>query len=134
MNSPLTKALGEIKERLEKSTPGPWKYEVSPYCYDGQVIFQDKGTIGPLVVASHKQHAHGNGPLIAHAPSDIARLLRIVEIQQKALEFYARQEHLTTYWVTMPEGYSKPTTTYPNETGDKARQALADAAAVVAGE
>lgn len=73
-------ALEEIRERLEKATPGPWisrKYEiVAGAPYPVRVVADPDDESIPNVYDKF---------LIAHAPTDISKLLRVVELQAEAL-------------------------------------------------
>lgn len=84
----LSSFLNEVRERLEKATPGPWKRDLTS-SVSMQVVAH-----GNDVVAYHSRHPRQvdervvpNYELIAHAPTDLTLLLKIVEEQRKALEF-----------------------------------------------
>jgi hypothetical protein len=98
---PLTKLLGgdrvnwlqEIKERLEKATPGPW--------FVSEDGFSRKGEKTPTVYAADNELRYiakcndglninptpnlSNAEFIAHAPEDIRRLLEEVERLKEAI-------------------------------------------------
>lgn len=99
--------IKEIKERLEKATPGPWYYygqvgwngiaigtapEDPPkisgkgYPHDGDDDF-NYNVVG--VNYEHFSAKDEDCELIANAPSDIAFLLEWVEIARSALETFA---------------------------------------------
>lgn len=91
--SPILKRLEEIEARLNAATPGPWrvlrdwqaetkageKYETPIYC--GVQLGKAGGFTLPV-----DANAHHNTFLIAHAPTDLTLLLKIVEEQRKALD------------------------------------------------
>lgn len=93
MTTALTTYLNEIKQRMENALPGPWEHIASD-----AVVFvpkKEEGTPGQIVVASPGwadeegitlDEEHDTCEFIAHARTDVDHLLRIVEVQQKALE------------------------------------------------
>lgn len=87
MNTPTSRALSEIRARLEAATPGPWAEDAQ---------FRTYSTVTKKLVPYTEHDAH----LIMHAPSDIALLLRAVELQQRALEYYDNENN----WVRQPTG------------------------------
>ena len=78
--------INEIKERLANATPGPWEY------IDGSVLAFIASEGEKCVVADEGMGKWKyDGRFIAHAPTDIAYLLRIAEaaeVMREALEFY----------------------------------------------
>lgn len=86
----LSEYLTSVRQRLEKATPGPWGYD------DGAVFVED----GFCLQAWPQQYYEGltcygktKGPgdsdgdseFCASAPTDIAKLLKLVEIMSEAL-------------------------------------------------
>lgn len=65
----ITQWLAEVRARLEAATPGPW---LSTLClFEGAAIDRNK--------------ARENAELIAHAPTDLARALAVIEVLREAL-------------------------------------------------
>lgn len=80
-------ALKEMKERLEKATGGQWEYQ-----HDGHIAFEfgsGETVLGKLFDAPNDEN---DARFIAHARTDIERLIRIVEIQQAALDLISSLE------------------------------------------
>lgn len=100
------KLLSEIRERLEKATPGPWTLKPRNSCF-----FDDGGPLKPLSnelcldedswnsdflgasIIGPTDPGRGDftvrdGWLIANAPQDLAKLIRIVEVLREGLERY----------------------------------------------
>lgn len=72
------KRIQEIKERLNKATPGPWtEIQREEYCSD-----IDSETANIAMVGSTKADAN----FIAHAPEDIAYLLSCLEQANRRAE------------------------------------------------
>ncbi len=96
-------ALAEIKARLSAATPGPWtvsrsdsdhghiNYQVENFGYehDGCVAFCSELT--------NFRQAKKNAELIAHAPTDISRLISALElaIEQRDgySDWFSEQQH-----------------------------------------
>lgn len=105
-----TKLINEVRERLAKATPGPWRAEFTPagaggaMCYSNTVNALDpdylnsaieirKDICAPVERITKKQ-VWENMALIAHAPSDLAALLDLCErlsIQKDGLEKWRDQ-------------------------------------------
>lgn len=74
--------LEAVKARIKAATPGPWTVEQNGFETIGQVCCEDW--------AINEGHMDiGDATLIAHAPQDLATLIRVVELQQEALKYYA---------------------------------------------
>lgn len=64
----------QIRERLEKATPGPWWYKKNPMRDDGWFAYgSDNKTV------SSAQISEADAQFIAHAPEDIAFLLSLCD-------------------------------------------------------
>lgn len=102
--------IDEIKERLKNATPGPW-YNLGDILKAEQALHPKHPKISkdwniarfPHRTAdypiSHLEYV-SNKNLIAHAPTDIAYLLRIAEaaeVMREALEFYKLQGFFNSY-------------------------------------
>lgn len=90
------KRLSEIRERVEKATPGPWGHRVHPngvqsfvqaprlkpdHPYDIEILGEDRNEeLYPPA------QALADGDLIANAPTDLTDLLAYVERQRADLE------------------------------------------------
>lgn len=83
-----SKRIAQIKERLSKITPGPWKWK--PYPHNGA---QDGAELSTVAEFRHAETFHGpiylgvtyscnNAAFIASAPEDIAYLLALLEAQE----------------------------------------------------
>lgn len=74
----MSKLFQDIRERLKLATPGPWKY-VPADEHDDWMIYNSEFTFV-------KQDDSGvpvskeDGTFIAHSPTDIARLLKAVDL------------------------------------------------------
>lgn len=97
MTNSLTTYLTEIKQRLEKATPGPW---IVQRCNDASLVTEAHGAdvtgwlkdypfayIAKIGGWGYSLN-YKNGELIANAPSDLARLVRVVECLMEGLEQY----------------------------------------------
>ena len=73
----MTRRIDEIRERLNNATPGPWKVIVDNGQWDSPRICM--ATDGTLAQHTHYGHMREDSQFIAHAPEDIAYLLRIAE-------------------------------------------------------
>jgi hypothetical protein len=99
--TPLSKLLTEIKDRLDRATPGPWKYiPGDSYCATPVVVMGDKS----YLFEDHFGHDNladcefarcpngvgteheGNPMLIANCPTDLAKLIHIIETQAACLD------------------------------------------------
>lgn len=82
--------LESVEARLKTATPGPWQFTGSMDERRGQVsapnINVDICFYTPDEPISHKGHKVNNFKFIAHAPTDIARLLEMVRVAKDALE------------------------------------------------
>lgn len=89
--TPTQSLIAEVRARLEKASPGPWKisarqgsgYMASirtsvPFSKEVAFVTSNCGTTGGSLCDPDAQ-------LIAHAPTDLARLLEIVECYEAAL-------------------------------------------------
>lgn len=77
--------LAEIEARLRAATPGPWTYKPAT-----GTIFTQAGYQDPVATVHHQcitidgkivSSADVNGPLIAHAPADIAALIAALNLR-----------------------------------------------------
>lgn len=76
----LLQLLSEIKARAEKATPGPWKFTHSVDQRRGHVAGPwDICFYNPEEPAGHKGHKFDNFTFIAHARTDIPKLLAALE-------------------------------------------------------
>lgn len=83
--------LKEIEDRLNAITPGPWKYKYyEPYeagieSTKGQIpginVFLDDAP-----VPDYNRLVDNNAKFIAHAPTDIARLLKVVKLMTNIIK------------------------------------------------
>lgn len=92
MNS-LSAKLAEIKERLAKATPGPWLIR-SHAGYSGLTynqVTRDGRNDCIQVFRTNEPQLLANAHFIAHAPTDIARLVLALERADAALAEYAKE-------------------------------------------
>ncbi len=84
----LQSLLSEIKSRLEAATPGPWKAgEVSWGDYYGPGKFGVNTTKEQISVGiTGDEQIKSTSNLIASAPTDLAKLCKIVEVLSEALD------------------------------------------------
>lgn len=89
----LPQYLTEVKEMLERATPGKWSYDTR----DEQVKHgpSKRWPNGGVITADRALVLDEDGQLIASAPTTIATLIKIVEIYGEALkdddDFFADQ-------------------------------------------
>lgn len=109
-DKPMTQnELDDIRRRLEVVTPGPWAFEKE----DGKVLLDytpkeiricETGCLGSIAnrmvcemnvdwryTYKNENEPMANAELIAHAPTDIARLLAEVERLKKVSRYLAEQ-------------------------------------------
>lgn len=102
--------LKDIQRRLEAATPGPWhRGSESDH---GWFLSCKGGSLGDIF-----GEKLDNSELIAHAPTDITKLIRVVEIYERALI-----------------AYSHDAIFYGNSTDDRAQKALTEAEKIGEGE
>ncbi len=85
----LTKFLESVRARLDAATPAPWQ---QTRCNDDGLIQETGDSTGwkkeyPFAYIAKLGgwgYAGRNGALIASAPTDLDKLLRIVEVQRSA--------------------------------------------------
>lgn len=84
MNS-LTTFTREVRVRLEAATPGPFAYNPAT-----RVVKQDGRDNSKLCTVAkwNDEQEHNDGRLIAHAPTDLAKALAIIEELRGALDWY----------------------------------------------
>lgn len=90
MTTLTAREIEEIKERLAKATPGPWKRRIN-YAGEpsaGWVVTHHGTKSGQQKTICFMSDGFGseNHALIAAAPTDIANLLETVEAQQAEIE------------------------------------------------
>ena len=75
----MTNELKQIKDRCNAATSGPW-YKQSPCAY-GADIYTDEGVriANSLSVTVGEEQCSLDGEFIAHARTDVPRLLEIIE-------------------------------------------------------
>ena len=91
----IASLLAPIRERVEKATAGPWFIArddkstamslVGPIKTNKYHEYKS-GIIAAQTYASTLGEAENNAELIAHAPTDLTRLIRAVEVLSEALE------------------------------------------------
>lgn len=74
----------DIRERLEKATPGPWHTKKN----ESQISLYHKGQLFLINHAAYEKDIE----LIAHAPTDIADLLEEREVLREALKRIVRDK------------------------------------------
>ena len=86
----LNEFLTQVRQRLEKATPGPWEVDSvnEVTSSEGDICWQ----------MSMLNDKYENAQLIAHAPSDLAKLLKLVEIQATALQQQTAFSCTCDYW------------------------------------
>ncbi len=77
------KSLDKIKERLAKATPGPWKNDTGNPMIHGP---KGEGEVSKACeVFMNKNKRMSNADLIAHAPTDLSKLIQALEVANAAL-------------------------------------------------
>lgn len=79
----LDALMREVRERLEKITPGPWEVRSQPPVDDEWVICNVNGVDDLIVILDKGPNVEADAQLIAHAPDDIRRLLDALEGLEK---------------------------------------------------
>lgn len=143
--TPLTTFLASVRERLSKATPGPWM----PCLGSGNnectgILAEQVGMFGKVICDllpdyilkdAPKRDISGDRELIANTPSDLAKLIAIVEIQADTL---AAIEEYSLLYLNEPEsshgcGYSL-LGQLAQQAATDARSAQAKVIAICAGE
>lgn len=87
----------EVRARLSAATPGPWS--VNQYLGFDVWDFAQRTRVAKCDPREDylpgKTSCWANSDLIANAPTDLARLLAMVEVYEAALEYYAKD----TNWI-----------------------------------
>lgn len=111
----LTEYLTQVKSRLEKATPGPWHTLQHPWfgSNDLGIIAGDPDPHKGFFLADlntfddhpdieeTENRQSSNAKLIASAPTDLAKLIKVVEVMRKCLLDYSDHEQsgkMTHYW------------------------------------
>lgn len=81
--SELDKYLKEVRARVEAATPGPWDIK---YHRGGQNVFRLDNQMTAREFVESCDH---NLALIASAPTDLTKLVRICEVLREGLSWYA---------------------------------------------
>lgn len=93
----LSQYLSEVEARVKAATPGPWKADDCLHWVPNR-DYADEYITGPTTwtCTEHKnsmglapQGAVDEAEFIAHAPTDLARLVAMVKEMQKALAHYS---------------------------------------------
>lgn len=87
--TPLTQFLAQVRERLAKATPGPWRAVRNNAM--GETWFNiftrgDEQVLAMIGDCADKVKEDPNATLIAHAPTDISKALALIEVMREALE------------------------------------------------
>ena len=69
----MSRLLAVVRRRVERATPGPWRYE-----HDANTIYGGEAAPGDVVAEVHRPQ---DGTFIAHAREDILALIAEVERQ-----------------------------------------------------
>lgn len=99
----MTAWVDEIEKRLNAATPGPWNHELERYSAKNVIGIKP---IDDRWIASCQPEFNGysNAELIAHAPVDIAKLIKAHKIMVEALQSIADinepDSAKTSYWKT----------------------------------
>lgn len=70
-----------VKARLEAATPGQWRADEGACC-----VGTDEADIAEGI-GRHPYAARGDADLIAHAPTDLAAALKVIEAAQRVSTF-----------------------------------------------
>lgn len=96
MNSALTEALTAIRSRLSQAKPGPWFVSL---CNTGESCWcrcvgnkEGSDRLEDCIIPSGSV-SKNDAELIAHAPTDIAKLLRAVELLREQRDAGTRLLH-----------------------------------------
>lgn len=109
--------LNAIKERVEKTTPGPWIVAPEKCGPEGQSVYESD-SFGWICEVGDPYPRGNNRPqenmeFIAHAREDVPALITEIERLREALSYYADEKHYEPYGafntgscdVTEDEGY-----------------------------
>lgn len=81
------KLFSDIRERLEKATPGPWTVDEKAGDWFG--VESDADPTDWICYGDDSEHPRpikANALFIAHSPTDIARLLKAVDLAEAELK------------------------------------------------
>ena len=93
--TPTATFLKDVEERLARAIKGPWHIERVDH--DEQITFEIRGSEGFFAklyesdFEEYKRNAKPTCEFIAHARTDIERLLKICKLQDEALAWYASE-------------------------------------------
>lgn len=86
MTPKLQDRLKEIKDRIERATPGPWTkgpVHLRNYSHFNLVA----NVRGVEILGQYKAVSCGDdAAFIAHAPTDLAKLIKVIEVYEESLE------------------------------------------------
>ncbi len=93
----LTERLNQIHDRLSLATPGPWKHDsgnMEVETLKGRFVVCELTSdyTGDMNGRMPGIDYYNDGEFIASAPTDLALLLRIVELYEKVVSEYADPE------------------------------------------
>lgn len=83
--SKLESRLAQVRERLSRATPGPWRCEHS---HQGAIVWAGDYEVTSSIWDPNTI-VYADGELIASAPTDLSFLLRVVDEYERALIKYA---------------------------------------------
>lgn len=84
--------LDEIRERLNKATPGPWQWDFENNHLESTTAFDEfeapdgRKLRSPMLIAWQRFETYADEDLIAHAPTDLRYLLEQIEKQTQLLQ------------------------------------------------
>lgn len=105
----LKEYLQQIKDRLERTTPGPWKWDFGNRQVESENDLSYRDGVCSLANSSrdgiygrfNKINDSCDGEFIASCPTDISNLLAVISIYQEALEKFS--SHVPRVDATMEE-------------------------------
>lgn len=77
-----------VRKRLQEATPGPWEKEEDSLAITGPV---GAARDDRMIIYDEGGHSEEDADLIAHAPTDLALALDVIEI---AAELHETQRHV----------------------------------------
>lgn len=90
----LTEYIAQVEARLRDATPGPYDVRVREFSNHALTeVWTEFGWYSQLP----RDYREPTTELFAHAPMDLARLLKIVALQNEALEAYAKDHKIVMY-------------------------------------
>ena len=96
-------ALDQIKNRVEKATPGPWvtrRFDLELF------VVAENGALNPINLGYVGNRPERNAEFIAHARTDVPKLLAALEAVQALPEYDTWEHHAIGMGEVFGAGYA----------------------------